>query len=119
MSNSYQLGRKGEAEAARFLTQNNYTILEKNYRYRKAEVDLIVQKNNTLIAVEIKTRSTDFFGHPALFLKPKQQQRIVEAINYYVQQNNLDVEVRFDVISVVKKKGSFEIQHLKNAFYHF
>ena len=44
MSNSYQLGRKGEAEATRFLTQNNYSILEKNYRYRKAEVDLIVQK---------------------------------------------------------------------------
>ena len=45
MSESYQLGRKGEAEAARFLIQNNYKILEKNYRYRKAEVDLIVQKN--------------------------------------------------------------------------
>jgi len=48
MSNSYQLGCKGEAEATRFLIQNNYSILEKNYRYRKAEVDLIVQKNNTL-----------------------------------------------------------------------
>ena len=113
------MGCKGEAEATRFLIQNNYSILEKNYRYRKAEVDLIVQKNNTLIAVEIKTRSTDFFGHPVLFLKPKQQQRIVEAVNYYVQQNNLDVEVRFDVIGIVKKKGRFEIQHLKNAFYHF
>ncbi|MGB1371024.1 MAG: YraN family protein [Flavobacteriaceae bacterium] len=78
-----------------------------------------MQKNNTLIAVEIKTRSIDFFGHPALFLKPKQQQCIVEAVNYYVQQNNLDVEVRFDVIGIVKKKGRFEIQHLKNAFYHF
>lgn len=119
MSESYQLGRKGEAEAARFLTQNNYKILEKNYRYRKAEVDLIVQKNKTLIAVEIKTRSSDFFGNPALFLKTKQQQRIVEAINYYVKHNNLDVEVRFDVISIVKNKGGFEIQHLKNAFYHF
>ena len=119
MSNSYQLGRKGEAEAARFLVQKNYNILEKNYRYRKAEVDLIVQKNNTLIAVEIKTRSTAFFGNPALFLKPKQQQRIVEAVNYYVQQNNLDVEVRFDVISIVKKKGIFDVQHIKNAYYHF
>ena len=82
-------------------------------------MDLIVQKNNTLIAVEIKTRSTDFFGHPALFLKPKQQQRIVEAVNYYVQQNNLDVEVRFDVIGIVKKKGRFEISISKMPFITF
>ena len=119
MRTSYELGRKGEAEAAAFLAQKNYQILEKNYRYRKAEVDLIVQKENTLVAVEIKTRSTAFFGTPALFLKPKQQQRIVEAVDYYVKQNNLDLEVRFDVISIIKHKGTFDIQHIENAFYHF
>ena len=119
MANHNELGKKGEEFAIDFLVKAGYKILEKNYRYRKAEVDLIVQKNKTLIAVEIKTRSSDFFGNPALFLKTKQQQRIVEAINYYVKHNNLDVEVRFDVISIVKKKGRFEIQHLKNAFYHF
>lgn len=54
MRTSYELGRKGEAEAAAILAQKNYRILEKNYRYRKAEVDLIVQKKNTLVAVEIK-----------------------------------------------------------------
>tara|TARA_Y100000385_G_scaffold232256_1_gene244661 strand:- start:177 stop:485 length:309 start_codon:yes stop_codon:yes gene_type:complete len=101
------------------LTQNNYKILEKNYRYRKAEVDLIVQKNKTLIAVEIKTRSSDFFGNPALFLKTKQQQRIVEAINYYVKHNNLDVEVRFDVISIVKKKGDLKFNTSKMPFITF
>lgn len=62
MRTSYELGRKGEAEAAAFLAQ-------KNYRYRKAEVDLIVQKGNTLVAVEIKTRSTAFFWQSCAFFK--------------------------------------------------
>lgn len=69
MRTSYELGRKGEAEAAAILAQKNYRILEKNYRYRKAEVDLIVQKGNTLVAVEIKTRSTAFFWQSCAFFK--------------------------------------------------
>ena len=62
MNTSYKLGRQGEARAAAFLKQKNYRILEKNYRHRKAEVDLIALNDNLLIAVEIKTRSTGFFG---------------------------------------------------------
>ena len=119
MTSSHQLGRKGETAAARFLAKKNYTILERNYRYRKAEVDLIVCQNNLLVAVEIKTRSSAYFGAPSGFLKPKQQQRIVQAIDNYIQQNNLEVEVRFDVISILKKGPQLEIEHIENAFYHF
>lgn len=119
MTSKHQLGRQGEAAAAAFLIQNGHQILEQNYRYLKAEVDVIALKKNCLIAVEIKTRSSDFFGAPESFLKPKQQQRIVTAIDYFVKQNNLNVEVRFDVISVLKKGGNFQIKHIKNAFYHF
>lgn len=119
MNSSYQLGRKGESEAADFLVKKNYAILEKNYRYRKAEVDLIVRQNDLLVAVEIKTRSSAAFGNPATFLKPKQQQRIVQAIDNYIQQNNLKVEVRFDVISILKKGAKLDIEHIENAFYHF
>jgi len=61
MSTNYQLGRQGEAAAAKFLTTNGYQILERNYRY-KAEVDIIAINNNSLLANEIKTRSSDFFG---------------------------------------------------------
>lgn len=119
MNSSYHLGRLGESEAAQFLVKKNYTILEKNYRYGKAELDLIVRQNNVLVAVEIKTRSSRYFGAPASFLKSKQQQRIVQAIDHYIKQNNLDIEVRFDVISILKKGRNFEIQHIENAFYHF
>ena len=85
MNTSYKLGRQGEARAAAFLKQ-------KNYRHRKAEVDIIALKDNLLIAVEIKTRSTGFFGAPETFLKRQQQQRIVEAIDFYVKENQLGVE---------------------------
>lgn len=119
MSSNYQLGRQGEAVAAKFLITNGYQILEQNYRYHKAEVDIIALKNNCLLAVEIKTRSSDFFGAPETFLKPQQQQRIVGAIDHYVKQNKLNVDVRFDVISVLKKGHKFSINHIPNAFYHF
>ncbi|MGC6524042.1 MAG: YraN family protein [Flavobacteriaceae bacterium] len=59
------------------MTTNGYHILERNYRYLKAEVDIIAIKNNSLVAIEIKTRSSDLFGAPETFLKPQQQQRIV------------------------------------------
>ena len=103
MNSKHLLGRQGETAAASFLIQNDYQILEQNYRYLKAEVDIIALKNSCLVAVEIKTRSSDFFGAPETFLKPKQQQRIVNAIDYYVKQNNLTIEVRFDIISVLKQ----------------
>jgi putative endonuclease len=119
MNTSFKLGRQGEARAAAFLKQKKYRILEKNYRHRKAEVDLIALKDNLLIAVEIKTRSTGFFGAPETFLKRQQQQRIVEAIDFYVKENQLGVEVRFDIVSLIKVGNGFEIKHLKNAFYHF
>lgn len=119
MNSNLLLGRQGEAAAASFLIQNDYKILEQNYRYLKAEVDIIATKKNFLIAVEIKTRSNDFFGTPETFLKPKQQQRIVTAIDHYIKQKKLNVEVRFDVISILKKSGKLQINHIKNAFYHF
>ena len=82
MNTSYKMGSQGEARAAAFLKQ-------KNYRHRKAEVDIIALKDNLLIAVEIKTRSTGFFEAPETFLKQQQQQRIVEAIDFYVKENQL------------------------------
>lgn len=119
MNFNHKLGRQGEITAALFLEKKGYQILEKNYRFLKAEVDIIALKKNWLVAVEIKTRSSDFFGAPELFFKPKQQQRIVGAIDHYVKQKEMDVNVRFDVISVLKKAQKFEINHIKNAFYHF
>ena len=119
MSESYNRGVSGEQTAATYLKSNGYKILTQNYRYQKAEVDIIAQKEGWLIAVEVKTRSTSAFGPPQEFLKPAQIQRIIIAVDQYVVSHKLDLEVRFDIIAIVTSKNSSKIEHIENAFYHF
>ena len=119
MAQHNELGKKGEQLAVNFLVKNGYGIVERNYRFDKAEVDIIAKKDNVLAIIEVKTRSTNDFGNPQDFVKPKQIQRLVKAVNEYVIENDLDVEVRFDIVAIVKDGKSFEIEHLKDAFYHF
>ncbi|SHI67475.1 YraN family protein [Algibacter luteus] len=119
MAQHNELGKKGEQLAVDFLMKNNYDIVERNYRFDKAEVDIIAQKEGVLAIIEVKTRSTSDFGDPQDFVKPKQIQRLVKAVDEYVTVNDLDVEVRFDIIAIVKEGKGFNIEHLKNAFYHF
>ena len=119
MAKHNELGKKGEQLAVDFLIENKYDIIERNYRFDKAEVDIIAQKNDTLAIIEVKTRSTTDFGNPQDFVKPKQIKRLVKAVDEYVTVNNLDVEVRFDIIAIVKENNTFNIEHLQDAFYHF
>ena len=119
MAQHNELGKKGEQLAVDFLLKNNYDIVERNYRFDKAEVDIIAKKEDILAIVEVKTRSTVDFGDPQDFVKPKQIQRLVKAVDEYVTVNSLDVEVRFDIIAIVKEGKGFKIEHLENAFYHF
>jgi putative endonuclease len=119
MAQHNELGKKGEQLAVDFLIENNYDIVERNYRFDKAEVDIIAKKDDILAIVEVKTRSSLDFGNPQDFVKPKQIKNLVKAVDEYVTENNLDVEVRFDIIAIVKQKNNYEIEHLENAFYHF
>lgn len=119
MAQHNELGKKGEQLAVDFLLKNDYNIIERNYRFDKSEVDIIAQKKDILAIIEVKTRSTTDFGNPEDFVKPKQIQRLVKAVDEYVTVNNLNVEVRFDIIAIVKEGKGFNIEHLENAFYHF
>ena len=119
MAEHNELGRLGEELAVEFLRKNGYEILETNWTFQKAEIDIIAQKENTLAVVEVKTRSSLEFGLPQDFVKPKKIQLLVKAINEYVVSKDLDIEVRFDIIAVHKENKSFAIEHLKDAFYHF
>ena len=119
MAQHNQLGKKGEQLAVDFLLKKGYEIIERNYRFDKAEVDIIAKINEVLAIIEVKTRSTSDFGDPQDFVKPKQIQRLVKAVNEYVLENCLEVEVRFDIIAIVKGNQGFSIEHLENAFYHF
>ena len=119
MAQHNELGKKGEQLAVDYLIKKGYTIMERNYRFQKAEVDIIAKLKDTLAIVEVKTRSTADFGNPQDFVKPKQIQRLVKAVDEYITANNLDIEVRFDIIAIVKQGKGFNIEHLENAFYHF
>ncbi len=119
MAEHNELGKQGEQLAVDFLIKNKYSILERNYRFEKAEVDIIAQKKDTLAIIEVKTRSSKDFGNPQDFVKPKQIKNLVKAVDQYILVNELDVEVRFDIIAIVKTKKGFDIEHLENAFYHF
>ena len=119
MASHNELGKKGEQLAVNFLVENGYDIVERNYRFNKAEVDIIAQKEDVLAIIEVKTRSTADFGNPQDFVKPKQIKNLVKAVDEYVTVNSLDVEVRFDIIAIVKEKKEFKIEHLEDAFFFF
>ena len=119
MAQHNDLGKKGEQLAVDFLQQKGFTILERNYRFQKAEVDIIIQKENLICAVEVKTRSTPEFGNPQDFVKPKQIQQLVKVMDFYINENNLDVELRFDIVAIIKNKFGTQIEHLEDAFLYF
>ena len=119
MATHNELGNKGEEIAIEFLQKNGYKILECNWRFKKAEVDIIALKNEVLAVVEVKTRSNNYFGNPQDFVNQKKIKLLVEAINEYVISKNLDVEVRFDIIAILKNQEKCTIEHLEDAFLHF
>jgi putative endonuclease len=119
MAEHNDLGNLGETLAVEFLQKNGYTILATNWTFQKAEVDIIAQKDAILAVVEVKTRSSIDFGLPQDFVKPKKIQLLVKAINEYVITNDLEVDVRFDIIAIHKEGQQFKIEHLEDAFYHF
>jgi len=119
MAEHNELGKKGEKLAIDFLIENDYKILEKNYRYLKAEVDIIARKKDVLVVVEVKTRSSDYFGNPQDFITQKKIKLLISAIDYYIVQRDLDVEVRFDIIAIIHQKDKTKIEHLENAFFYF
>ncbi len=111
-----KFGDKGEKIALEFLKGKGYEILETNWHYHHKEIDIIALKNRELIIVEVKTRSTDFFGAPYEFVDIKKQQFLIEAANGYLVEKNIDLPVRFDVISIILNNEKQEIHHVEDAF---
>ncbi|WP_075343541.1 YraN family protein [Tenacibaculum agarivorans] len=118
MAEHNELGKEGEKEAIAYLKKNGYEILENNYRFKKAEIDIIALKEE-LVVVEVKTRSTDYFGNPEEFVTSKKKKLLVKAIDNYIIEKDLDVEVRFDIIAIIKRGYLFEVDHIEDAFLFF
>ena len=119
MAEHNDLGKIGEEVAVDFLEKNGYEILETNWTFQKAEVDIIALKGEVLAVVEVKTRSSIDFGLPQEFVKPKKIQLLVKAINEYITQNEIDVDVRFDIVAIHKENNGFILEHIEDAFHYF
>ncbi|MBT8262047.1 MAG: YraN family protein [Bacteroidia bacterium] len=114
-----ELGKLGEELAVASLISKGYEILERNFVFEKAEIDIISKKDDQLVIVEVKTRNSAVFGDPQSFVSKGKIKLLVKAANEYVLRNDLDTEVRFDIIAVLKNKYVEQIAHFENAFYHF
>jgi putative endonuclease len=120
MADHNDLGNEGEEMAALHLIRSGYDILIRNYMYQKGEIDIIARKKDVIIIVEVKTRSTPDFGDPQDFLKAGQIQRLVATANHFVENFvEDDVDVRFDIIAIIKNKAGTKLEHIEDAFYHF
>lgn len=117
MSKKSETGVLGEKKACEFLAQHHYTILHTNWYYRHKELDIIARKDDKLIIVEVKTRTNRYFEDPKEAVTIKKQRMLVAAADAFVQQYDIDMEVRFDVVSVLFENGKTEIEHIENAFY--
>ena len=112
-----EIGKKGEVLAAKFLSEKGYSVLCTNWYYGKGEIDIIAKRNETMIFVEVKTRESNAFGEPETFVTKKKQRILVKTADAFIQSKNIDLESRFDVISVILGKNNFEIHHFEDAFY--
>lgn len=109
------LGQEGEDAAVNFLTNKGYMVLFRRWKFKHKEIDIIAKQDETIIIVEVKTR-TQNFSAPEEAVDLKKQQFLIEAAEHFVEQHPDTKEVRFDVISVIKRKEKFEIVHIENAF---
>ncbi|MCU0286569.1 MAG: YraN family protein [Acidobacteria bacterium] len=111
------IGPGGERAAARYLEQQGYEILERNYRIMGSEVDLIAKKDETICFVEVKTRGTDDYGLPEEFVDDRKRRKIIRAAKVFTGDKKYEnFYVRFDIISVLGEGGNIEINHITHAF---
>ena len=113
------LGKWGEAEAARYLQDRGYSILERNWRQGHRDLDIVAltEGRDTIVIVEVKTRQTDDMEKPEQAVDIKKMRNIAAATNLYVKQRNIVHQLRFDIISIVGTTGHVEkIEHIEDAF---
>ena len=117
MADHNELGKSGEDHACEYLMGKGFKILEKNWRHHRDEVDLIATHNEQLVIIEVKTRSTLYFGEPQIFVTKKKQAFMIRAANAYIMAHNIHLETRFDIISVIISGNRASIKHIEDAFY--
>ena len=119
MAQHNDLGKQGEQKALTFLEEQGYEIVAANWQEYKFEMDIIAIDDDEIVFVEVKTRATDFFGSPEEAVTIAKQQHLIEGANYYLEQNEIDLNARFDVVAIVMNENKTIISHIKDAFSAF
>lgn len=117
MLTSKETGNEAETLAVQYLADQGYEILERNWRCVHKELDIIARKGPFLIVVEVKSRAGNFIVEPEASVNRSKQNLIIAATNAYVHSKNIDLEVRFDIITIVFFRASYKLEHIENAFY--
>ncbi|HEY9114538.1 MAG TPA: YraN family protein, partial [Bacteroidales bacterium] len=117
MAKHHELGKKGELIAIDFLKEKGFEILETNFRLEKDEIDIIAKDGATIVFVEVKTRSTNYFGEPEIAVGANKMEFLLRAAENYLISKNLNSEIRFDIISIVLNSRQKKIRHIVDAFY--
>ena len=111
-------GQTGEQLAVEHLQRLGYTILETNWRFRRSEVDIIAMDGPILVFVEVKTRSSDYFGPPESFVSSRKKTMLQDAASAYTHQIQHTWEIRFDIIGVLLQSGQEpQLRHFSDAFF--
>jgi len=112
-----ELGKKGEDIAFSHLRKKGYRVIERNWRFKNQEIDIIAKKDNLLIIVEVKTRSAAIYEEPRDSISDNKIRFIVNATEAYIMEHEIDEETQFDVIAI-KWFGNekFELEHIEDAF---
>ena len=110
------IGERGEAIAIAYLRKKGYEIKAVNWRFQKAEIDVICFHENLIVIVEVKTRTSTEFENPKEAVTIPKQKRIVNAANHYIESSNIELECRFDIISVLILGKKVDVEHIEDAF---
>lgn len=120
MAEHNDFGNLAEDLAAEFLTKKNYKILVRNFRFQRAEIDIVTEFENLIVVVEVKARGNDVFMEPQEAVTKKKIKSIVMCTDFFMNHKNIDKEVRFDIISVLPdSSGKLQITHIEDAFQSF
>ncbi len=117
MSDKIKRGKEGEDLAVAFLEQKGFNVLERNYRYKRSEIDLIVSRENWLIFIEVKARTSTAFGYPEEFVDYHKKKMIFQGALNYMIEKDWQGNVRYDIVAIHFREDQPEIHHIEDAFY--
>jgi putative endonuclease len=110
-------GKAGEDLAARFLESHGFTIMERNYRFERGEIDLIAEEDGELVFIEVKARNSTLFGAPEDAVTEEKQEQVRAVADGYLFEHDIDNRpCRFDVVAIEFKNGKPEIRHIRDSF---